>query len=72
MTIEIITIDLGGVNCYLLGTDNGFVLIDSGVSNKRSQLVAEMENTGCRLGSLKLIVLTQGEVDHAANAAYLR
>ena len=27
---------------------------------------------GCKLGSLKLIVLTHGDFDHTGNAAYLR
>ena len=31
-------IDVGGVNCYLLEADDGFVLIDSGFSTKRKFL----------------------------------
>jgi len=29
---------LGSVNCYLVETDTGFVLIDTGGSNKRAEL----------------------------------
>ena len=33
MVQEIKTISFGGVNCYLLITEKGFVLIDTGFSN---------------------------------------
>ena len=72
MTTEVKVINLGGVNCYLLGSSDSFVLVDTGIANKRSQLVKELENAGCRPGHLKLIVLTHGDIDHVANAAYLR
>jgi glyoxylase-like metal-dependent hydrolase (beta-lactamase superfamily II) len=63
---------LGSVNCYIVKTDGGFVLIDTGASNKRSQLERELERVGCKPGDLKLIVLTHGDFDHTGNAAYLR
>lgn len=69
---EIITINLGGVNCYLVKTGKTFVLIDSGLSSKRASMEKEIERAGCRLGNLKLIVLTHGDIDHAGNCAYLR
>jgi len=72
MTIEIKGINLGGVNCYLLNAGAGFVLVDTGFSNMRGLLVKELENAGCTAGNLKLIILTHGDIDHAANAAYLR
>ena len=63
---------LGFVNCYLVGTGDGHILIDTGCSDKRADLVKELENAGCHPGSLKLIVLTHGDFDHTGNAAYLR
>lgn len=63
---------LGSVNCYLVKTDTGYVLIDTGGSNKRSELERELESAGCKPGNLKLIVLTHGDFDHIGNAAYLR
>ena len=63
---------LGSVNCYLIETDAGYVLIDTGGSNRRAQLEKELESAGCQPGSLKLIILTHGDFDHAGNAAYLR
>jgi len=72
MTPVIRIIRLGGVNCYLVAAVQGFVLIDSGTPEKRKALDAELEDAGCRPGTLRLIVLTHGDYDHAGNAAYLR
>ncbi len=63
---------MGSVNCYLLRADAGFVLIDTGASNKRAVLDEELENTGCQPANLGPIVLTHGDFDHTGNAAYLR
>ncbi|MDR9459887.1 MAG: MBL fold metallo-hydrolase [Dehalococcoidia bacterium] len=63
---------LGSVNCYLIETETGYILIDTGGSNKRTDLEAELESAGCKAGNLKLIVITHGDFDHTGNAAYLR
>ncbi len=65
-------INTRGVNCYLVGAGDGFVLIDTGLPEKRTDLDAELQSAGCRPGNLRLIVLTHGDYDHAGNAAYLR
>jgi hydroxyacylglutathione hydrolase len=63
---------LGSVNCYIVETDSGFFLIDTGASNRRSRVEKELEEVGCKPGDLKLIILTHGDFDHTGNAAYLR
>ena len=60
------------VNCYLLKTEAGFILIDTGSSNQRASLVEELERSGCQPGNLRLIVITHGDFDHTGNAAYQR
>ena len=60
------------INCYLVKTDNGFILIDTGRVNKRNLIEKELEKAGCYPGNLKLIVLTHGDFDHSGNAAYFR
>jgi len=73
MTISLpLPLRMGKVNCYLIQTDAGYVLIDTGGSNNRQELVKELESVGCKPGMLKLIVLTHGDFDHTGNAAYLR
>jgi glyoxylase-like metal-dependent hydrolase (beta-lactamase superfamily II) len=80
MKQEIIPIDLEGVNCYLGKSEEGFVLFDTGghlimdksFTNRREELTGRMEELGIRPGNLKAIILTHGDSDHAANAAFLR
>jgi glyoxylase-like metal-dependent hydrolase (beta-lactamase superfamily II) len=72
MLQEIKAITLGGVNCYLLTLDKGFVLVDTGFSKNRVDVEKELESAGCKPKTLKLIVLTHGDFDHSGNAAYLR
>jgi hydroxyacylglutathione hydrolase len=62
---------LGTVNCYLVETDTGFVLIDTGASNQRTKLENELTSAGCKPDNLKLIIITHGDFDHTGNAAYL-
>jgi hydroxyacylglutathione hydrolase len=63
---------MGSVNCYLVETKTGYILIDTGCSNKRTELEKELESAGCKPGNLNLIMLTHGDFDHAGNCAYLR
>jgi glyoxylase-like metal-dependent hydrolase (beta-lactamase superfamily II) len=63
---------LGSVNCYLVKIDTGYILIDTGSSNKRTDLEKQLESASCLPSQLKLIVLTHGDFDHIGNAAYLR
>ncbi|MCK9151488.1 MBL fold metallo-hydrolase [Methanobacterium alcaliphilum] len=62
---------LGTVNCYLIKIDKGYILIDTGPSNKRFKLEKELESAGCTPENLKLIIITHGDFDHTGNAAYL-
>ena len=71
VTSTIKTINAGS-NCFLVKTEGGFVLIDTGVAYKRTAVERELENAGCGAGDLKLIVLTHGDSDHADNGAFLR
>ncbi len=63
---------LGSVNCYLIETGTGYILIDTGASNQRTALERELKSAGCSPSALQLIILTHGDFDHIGNAAYLR
>jgi hydroxyacylglutathione hydrolase len=63
---------MGTVNCYLVQTSAGYLLIDTGTSNRRNQLVSTLTSEGCEHGNLRLVLLTHGDFDHTGNAAYLR
>ena len=72
MIEEIKSIDLGNVNCYLIKTDSGFLLIDTGFANNRSILEKELNQSGVNSQNLKLVVLTHGDIDHSGNCAFLQ
>jgi len=72
MVQKITTISFGGVNCYLITLDKGFVLIATGFPKNREDIEKELLSAGCKPGTLKLIVLTHGDFDHSGNCAYLR
>lgn len=63
---------LGSVDCYLLRTDRGHVLIDTGPRAGRAALVKALTEAGCKAGNLSLILLTHGDFDHSGNAAHLK
>jgi glyoxylase-like metal-dependent hydrolase (beta-lactamase superfamily II) len=63
---------MGRVNSYLIRTGARHLLMDTGGSNARRALLAQLESAGCMPGSLELILLTHGDFDHIGNAAYLR
>lgn len=60
------------VNAYLIKTDLGFVLVDTAMRSQQATLEKRLAEEGCTPGSLKLILITHGDVDHIGNAAYLR
>jgi hydroxyacylglutathione hydrolase len=63
---------MGRVNCYLIRTDPGYILIDTSSSSNRKALIKALESSDCQPGLLQLIVITHGDFDHTGNAAFLR
>ncbi|MFX0125843.1 MAG: MBL fold metallo-hydrolase [Candidatus Hodarchaeota archaeon] len=66
------TITFRGVNCYLIKTEDEFILVDSGFSNQRSNIERAFNSVGVQPGNLRLILLTHGDFDHTGNCAYFR
>lgn len=67
-------IDLEKVNCYLIETEKGFILIDTGFSKSRTTIDSFLSNKGITPENKKLllILLTHGDFDHTGNAKYLK
>jgi glyoxylase-like metal-dependent hydrolase (beta-lactamase superfamily II) len=72
MTQETHVINLGFVNAFLVKTDEGFILIDSGVAQQWERLESELLQTGCLPDHLKLVIITHGDFDHTGNCAELK
>lgn len=70
--MEILRINLGMVNAYLLRAGKRFILIDTGMPMQWRKLEAELLRTGALPGKLALVVITHGDIDHAGNCAKLQ
>jgi len=70
--VPIATRYLFQVNAYLLKTESGCFLVDTGMAKRRAQLEKGLREAGCQPGDLKLIVITHAHLDHVGNAAHLK
>lgn len=70
--MEIKTISLTFVNSYLVKTDRGYILIDTGVPMSREALEKGLEKEGIKPGDLNIVIITHGDIDHTGNCAYIR
>jgi hydroxyacylglutathione hydrolase len=60
------------VNTFLVKVNEGFILIDTGLSMHWDKLDRELVSAGCFPDKLKLIILTHGDFDHTGNCVKLR
>lgn len=72
LPLEVPVSEVIALASYLLKTERGYILVDSGSSFSRSELEKELEMAGCRRGDFQLVVITHGDFDHTGSAAYLR
>jgi hydroxyacylglutathione hydrolase len=72
MATDILRLDLGMVNAYLLRAGEGFILIDTGMPMHWRKLEAELLHSGALPGRLNLVVLTHGDIDHTGSCARLQ
>jgi glyoxylase-like metal-dependent hydrolase (beta-lactamase superfamily II) len=70
--VDILTINCGFVNCYLLKNGESAVLVDTGLKGGEQRVIAAMAQYGVAPESLKMIVITHGHADHAGGCAYIR
>ena len=68
--IKVIGLDF--VNAFLLKTEDGYMLIDTGLPDLWEKLEEELISVGCLPDQLKLVIITHGDWDHAGNAGRLR
>lgn len=68
--IKIIQLDF--VNAFLVKVKDGFILIDTGMSQHWERLEAQLIAAGCLPSNLKLVIITHGDRDHIGNCARLQ
>ena len=64
---KIHTIKFGFVKVYLLETESGLVLIDTGLPKSENKLWKYMEKQKLRPKDIKLIIITHGHQDHVGS-----
>ncbi len=72
MAPDIETIDLGFVNAYLLRAKGGFILIDTGLPQQWQALDRALGAAACVPGTLALVIVTHGDIDHYGNCRRLQ
>lgn len=60
------------INWYLVGDDDGVILVDAGAPGYRSQLEPGLAQLGRSLDDVRAVVLTHGDADHKGFAEKLR
>jgi len=58
------------VNAYLVTTDLGHVLVDTGMRSHRKLIAEKLAAAGVTPASLRLILITHGDMDHIGSAAH--
>ena len=63
------TAELGS---YLITSDAGHILIDTGLEEQATQLIASIERLGFKVSDIKVLLNSQAHFDHAAGFAELK
>ena len=61
-----------GANAYLVKSDDGIVVVDTGLPGSAGKILDYVESIGCRPSDVKTIILTHSDMDHVASAARLK
>lgn len=65
-------IPTGTVNAYIIITDEGLALIDTGYLNNSSRMLKAIQQLGYAASSIKWILATHGHSDHVGSLAALK
>jgi len=72
ITSRLWQLKLGVVNSFLLKTEDGLLLIDTGYPNSTEKLFAAVHETGHDPAHIRHLLLTHCHLDHAGSAAEVR
>lgn len=74
LSLPLPNLSLDGVNVFLLQTDDGWILVDTGLNHPQSyqELNRQLDTIGIRKDEIQLIVLTHNHPDHSGMAGRLQ
>lgn len=72
MVDGVFELSLGFVNVHLVVTDDGLVLIDTGLPRRSARIEKALHGISRSLGEVRTILLTHHHFDHTGNVADLR
>lgn len=72
LTPRLWQLKLNLVNCYLLETEDGLLLIDTGYPNSTDKLFAAVWESGHDPAAIRHLLLTHCHIDHGGSAAEVR
>lgn len=61
-----------GANAYIVETDDGLLVVDTGLSGNAERIVAAVRGIGYEPGDVRTIVLTHSDPDHVGSVARLK
>jgi hydroxyacylglutathione hydrolase len=61
-----------GVNCYLIKTEKGYLIIDTGLPGQENKVINYLRKQKIQLSAVTHIVLTHADLDHVGCAKALR
>lgn len=65
-------VNLGHVNIYLISTEKGYILVDTGMPDKQKEFEKLFQKLGIDLKNIQLIILTHGHLDHVGSTAFVK
>lgn len=74
LPLSLPNLSLDGVNVYLLQTEDGWILVDTGMSHSQSyrELSQQLDAIGMGMDDIQLILLTHNHPDHTGMAGRLQ
>ena len=69
---KVLPIKFGQVNIYLIKTESGYILVDTGMPNKNDQIDEVFQRHNIDPRNVHLIILTHGHLDHIGSVAYVQ
>jgi glyoxylase-like metal-dependent hydrolase (beta-lactamase superfamily II) len=70
--VRIPILPLGIVNAYLIRSEKGCIVVDSGIPGSERRIAKVLAAQGLSLKDIELIIVTHAHTDHAGSAARLR